>query len=483
VAEHKEIPMNSLGMRSFVMAGMCSAACSMAAAHLECPMGWNPEPIGTPGTNTVIRALMVFDDGTGPALYAGGPFVSAGGVTVNGVARWDGAAWTALGVGIGGIVNGLGAFDDGTGPALYATGSFQSAGGMAASNVARWDGTAWSALGTGLNQGGMAMTAFNDGTGPALYIAGAFSLAGGVRGTNGIARWDGAQWSAVGSGVSGSCNVLLVYDDGTGTALYAGGTFSSAGGMLGTARIARWRGTNWQGLGGGIDGPSNPRVNALAAYDDGTGVALYAGGNFSTAGLATARNLAKWNGSTWSPVGGGTDNTVIRMALFDDGRGSALYLGGSFVSVGSPIGPAPGLVVNQIARWDGQVWEDLQGGVWHPVVTTVSGLAVFDDGSGESLFVAGGFETVAGGLAAGNIARWGCPADGICYANCDASTTPPVLNVDDFICFISEFAVASTLPHGQQVTHYANCDGSMTAPVLNVDDFICFIGAFAAGCP
>jgi hypothetical protein len=69
------------------------------------------------------------------------------------------------------------------------------------------------------------------------------------------------------------------------------------------------------------------------------------------------------------------------------------------------------------------------------------------------------------------------------YLNCDGSTQAPILNVDDFTCFINDFATASALPHGQQVTHYANCDGSTTAPVLNVDDFTCFINAFAAGCP
>ena len=30
---------------------------------------------------------------------------------------------------------------------------------------------------------------------------------------------------------------------------------------------------------------------------------------------------------------------------------------------------------------------------------------------------------------------------------------------------------------------YANCDGSTTAPVLNVADFTCFLNQFAAGCP
>jgi hypothetical protein len=76
----------------------------------------------------------------------------------------------------------------------------------------------------------------------------------------------------------------------------------------------------------------------------------------------------------------------------------------------------------------------------------------------------------------------GSPAAPVCYANCDGSTTAPILNVEDFTCFINEFAAASQLPHEQQLTHYANCDESTTAPVLNVEDFTCFINKFAQGC-
>jgi hypothetical protein len=65
----------------------------------------------------------------------------------------------------------------------------------------------------------------------------------------------------------------------------------------------------------------------------------------------------------------------------------------------------------------------------------------------------------------------GCPLP--CYANCDGSTTDPVLNVADFSCFISKFAAGDP---------YANCDGSTTEPILNVADFSCFLGQFAAGC-
>jgi hypothetical protein len=60
-----------------------------------------------------------------------------------------------------------------------------------------------------------------------------------------------------------------------------------------------------------------------------------------------------------------------------------------------------------------------------------------------------------------------------CYPNCDGSTTTPVLNVQDFTCFLQKFATGNL---------YANCDGSTTVPVLNVQDFTCFLQKFALGC-
>ncbi len=65
-----------------------------------------------------------------------------------------------------------------------------------------------------------------------------------------------------------------------------------------------------------------------------------------------------------------------------------------------------------------------------------------------------------------------CPPP-FCYANCDLSTTAPVLNITDFVCFLNRFAAGDS---------YANCDNSTTAPVLNVLDFTCYLNAFAAGC-
>jgi hypothetical protein len=69
---------------------------------------------------------------------------------------------------------------------------------------------------------------------------------------------------------------------------------------------------------------------------------------------------------------------------------------------------------------------------------------------------------------------WVVTLPGPCYANCDGSTTPPILNVADCVCFQSLFAAGNAA---------ANCDGSTTPPILNVADFVCFQQAFAAGCP
>jgi len=118
-----------------------------------------------------------------------------------------------------------------------------------------------------------------------------------------------------------------VYDDGGGEALYAGGQFTTAGGGAAN-RIARWDGTSWTALGSGMNGI----VWALAVHDDGGGAALFAGGGFTTAGGVAASLIARWDGSSWAALGSGMDNVVHALTVYDDGGGEALYAGGEFTS-------------------------------------------------------------------------------------------------------------------------------------------------------
>jgi hypothetical protein len=101
-----------------------------------------------PGLGGEVYALAW--DGVQGYLYVGGEFTIAGSVLANNVARWDGTSWSALGSGMEGYypeVYAL-AWDDAHGY-LYAGGAFITAGGVVANNIARWDGTSWAALGSG----------------------------------------------------------------------------------------------------------------------------------------------------------------------------------------------------------------------------------------------------------------------------------------------------------------------------------------------
>ena len=590
--------------------GSISSAGGLPAQNLA---RWNAAGWSVPasGTNNAIEALCVFDDGSGPALHAGGPFVSAGGVPCSHVAKWTASGWSALGGGVGGgtgipptSVDALHVFDDGSGPALFAGGWFTNAGGAPASRIARWDGTSWSALGTGVAGEVFALADWDDGSGNALYVGGTLSAAGGAT-ASGVARWDGTSWTALGAGVAradgsapkvhtlasvalplsagpalfvggnfdragglpafsdalwrssgwaessagldspprtltlldtggtrqlfacgsilhagstelralalwngahwtqappnsvepfyaGACTAafddgsgarlyysdfgansmwtfdgaqwssavpalsqahrlfvlqeaggpqlfaltgggastntirrrtsgawtalgsadldvraLATFDDGSGLALYAGGAFQTLGGQA-LACVARWNGTSWLPLGSGMAGNA-PVVEALEVFDDGTGPALYAAGAFSSAGGTPAAALARWNGSSWSAVGGGLGSAAnaphaYALCVFDDGHGPALHVGGNFTSAG-------GVATRGLARWDASGWTDLAlgGGEVEPTANWVTSLQVLDDGSGSgpALFVVGAFRGAYGFDAF--VAKWGRP--------------------------------------------------------------------------
>lgn len=293
--------------------------------------------------------------GIGPdSLYAGGNFLTAGGESIPHLARWDGASWHAVGGGVGGVtspfITALLRSDVSGADALYVGGSFLDAGGAPASYVARWDGSAWSALGAGLSDRAQAFTVYDDGRGPALYAGGRFLMAGGIEAAR-VARWDGASWEALGAGVGGLVNTMAVYDDGRGRALYVGGSFSSAGGAP-AQNLARWDGAAWEDVAGGTLG----LVYSLAVFDDraGEGPALYVGGRFDVAGGVIASRIARWNGASWSmlasgltpstPGKGAPSGSARAIIAHDDGSGPGLFAGGEFILAG-------GEVAQNIARW------------------------------------------------------------------------------------------------------------------------------------
>ena len=318
-------------------------------------------------------------------LYAGGVFTRAGGGGANNLAQWNGTNWSPLCQGLGGgnpFVNAV-AVADGT---LYIGGEFITSGTNPCACVAQWNGSGWSGLGSG-----MASTNLEESStvnalaliGSDLYAGGYFTSAGGVA-VSSIAHWNGTNWSSMDSGMGGAdptVDALAV----SGSTLYAGGYFSSAGSDTNASSIAQWDGSEWSSLGSGVDG----EVDALAV----SGATLYAGGFFTTAGDNTNANcIAEWDGDNWSSLGSGMDGSVNALAVSD----STLYASGYFTTAGNETN------ANLVAQWNGSSWSSLGSGIGLGLYfPSVDALAVSD----STLYVGGVF-TNAGGLLANNIAQW-----------------------------------------------------------------------------
>ena len=219
----------------------------------------------------------------------------------------------------------------------------------------------------GLNSQVRALASWDpDGDGPELprLVAGGYFTWNQAQGSQDyIAWWDGAAWSNFGWGTDGPVNAITTWDpdgDGPLTAqLVIGGEFIDVGadstGQVTANYIARWDGEAWQPLGTGADGP----VDALISWDpDGDGPLppeLVAAGRFTHIGGVWTGGVAHWDGTAWHSFGWGIDGPGAALTLWDpDGPGPQipnLVVGGSFLDAGAAS--TGGVVVNNIARWDG----------------------------------------------------------------------------------------------------------------------------------
>ncbi|MEZ6038543.1 MAG: hypothetical protein R3F29_13765 [Planctomycetota bacterium] len=323
----------------------------------------------------------------GGDVIATGGFLHAGDDWANRVARWDGSSWSPLGDGVDSTAWCAAGLPNGD---VVVGGAFQSASGVTARGLARWDGTNWSA-----------MTTTNAAPVSALHLRpdGDLIAAGGMfaPGVTGLARWDGVTWSSLGEVGGGQIAKITTAANGD---LFVTGTLTTIAGVTCNG-VARWDGTSWHALGGGLSGPiTSPAFgNAVIALPDGD---VVVGGFFQSAGGVAATNIARWNGTTWSPIGGGSSFTVTGLAALPDG---------DFVAAGYF-----GANSARLARWDGSTWNDLGAGLGG-AQNYISQLLWHDD----ELLLSGSFLTI-GGVTSAYFARLAAP----CPATTVSQGTPCV---------------------------------------------------------
>jgi hypothetical protein len=307
------------------------------------------------------------------SIYAAGFFNTIGGVAVHYVSRWDGTAWHVVDNSLPDAGHNIRVIDTNLYLAQYRQ--------VPDSNwVKKWNGTAFEKVGDGVYLTGAVaggdmvpniydVVRYRD----KIIACGEFDIVGDKH-ISRIMQWNGTQWDSLGSGLSGSMaggsgslypHQLLTVD----TDLYVVGAFVQAGGVT-VNGVARWDGSQWHAMGAGF----NSFVYGIALYN---GI-LYAGGEFTASGSTQLLRIAKWDGTAWVNPGFGihyTDYPAEHPYVHTLGQiGSRMVFEGGFDRV--IVGPDT-FVANNVIALNGSAVDTLAGGVPH---ANFEGLMPYDSG-------------------------------------------------------------------------------------------------------
>ncbi|MBK7403742.1 MAG: hypothetical protein IPJ41_03675 [Phycisphaerales bacterium] len=419
---------------------------------------WTPLGTGDLGNGApnVGAIAYVGDEGSGSLgrrAYVAAD--AAGGEPTEGVATWDGSQWGSIGPASMSLVSVHGfAFGDlGAGARVFAGGSIrpESSGGGA---VIAWDGQAWSVVADGIESGSVEAMAFGAVAGgePMLFVGGGFNVIDGVE-YHSVAAIDADGWVALGGGLPGQnarvdpVDAMVIHDDGSGAALYAGGYLDDQVPSLADG-VVRWDGASWTRVGDPL-GTSNVNVRALCSADLGDGLRLYAGGAFR--GLNNdLDNVAVWDGLSWTPLGQGMPDGVQSLTRIETQDGPRLAATTSLYTSGG--------LAERVYLWDGSMWTAL-GAVADGGVNGI----VQASHEGGALYLGGVFSEVAGVPSAG-FARRGCES---CVADFDGNG---LVDTRDFIAFLNAWASQDSS---------ADIDGN---GVIDTRDVVGYLNLWAAGC-
>jgi hypothetical protein len=185
---------------SFANAG--GGAAAKIAKYNTITSTWSALGAGLAGGD----CMTIFVNSDNSYLYAGGAFTTAGGAAATRIAKWNisTGAWSTLAMGASEGCNQV--VLDITSNNLtdiWCCGSFTTAGGISVNYIARWNTAgAWYALGTGLAGGTTIAYKLLFTKNQELLVGGTFTTAGGIACTN-LAMWNGSAWKGLFSDLRG----------------------------------------------------------------------------------------------------------------------------------------------------------------------------------------------------------------------------------------------------------------------------------------
>lgn len=347
------------------------------------------------GIRGLVNVLLATPDG----ILVGGSFTNYGNSLARNLAKWNGQEWSAVGETneVPGKVEAMARDRSGH---TYLAGSFKTPRQTRANVILEGDGHRWEPLG-----GGLLFQDYTAVRGLVVTPAGEVFLGLGVWAKPAfyelLLRWDGSRWHRLGS--VKAVQALAATPSGK---VFCAGVFGDDSPAKGR-HLAVWDGAEWLPLNGDLGHPA-PRasvwVSAMCAWNED----LVAAGSFLRAGDRDCRLIAKFDGSIWSPLGGGLGGGG--QVMWDGSNSSGFWESGGprcLVPFGKELlafgtfTRAGEVGVQGAARWDGTRWHPLVEEATSQVSGLISALAT----DGHSVVAAGPF-TAAGQVTANGLARW-----------------------------------------------------------------------------
>ncbi|MBK9048302.1 MAG: T9SS type A sorting domain-containing protein [Bacteroidetes bacterium] len=222
--------------------------------------------------------------------------------------------------------------------ALY-VGGYSTLGMNDTTEIYKYSNGSWSIAGKLPNAYIRCMTVFNN----ELYIGGEFQSVNGITSTH-IAKFNGTNWAAVGGGLGSLFEVrsLTVYNNN----LYAAGSQISNDAFVYVLMSGNWYTSAIVSNNGAFT-----MIDAMTEFNGN----LVIGGMFSSVNGTAATNIALLTGTNWSSLGSGLTGSQGRVSTLSMYH-NKLYAGGGFTESG-------GTVLNNIAEWNGFNWSDVSGGL------------------------------------------------------------------------------------------------------------------------